>query len=1158
MELRRQIRSHCFHNCHRVVILFSFAPLELSFLSRQQTCFSRLVKVTNTVFLTRPFTLWRSLLCGLALACSFSMFAAPRINELMAANDSGLKDEDGDFSDWIEIYNPDATAVSLAGYYLTDNPQNLNKWKFPAVTLNPGAYLVVFASDKDRNNPAGTLHTNFQLDSEGEYLALVAPNKTSILTEFSPAFPPQFENISYGVGGTDSAPVWSLFTTPTPGAVNSTGTPAGPVITVLEKDPAQPVTGPLTIAAQVRPVNGPVAAVNLIYRRMFNVETNIVMHDDGTGGDTNANDGVWTAAIPAGAFGPGEMTRWRLTATDSSARQTKEPAFRNTIDYPQYFGSVAFDSRIESLLPVFHWFTTNLSGSGTETGARGSVYYEGEFYDNVKFNLHGQSTAGFPKKSYNIDFNPHNHFRYKTNAARVSDIDLLTNWADKSKVRQVLAYEIMRGSGVAAHFAFTVRVQQNGNFFSTADFVERGNEEYLERAGLNKDGALYKVYGNTLNKAAGDTGTSGVEKKTRAFENNADLQALINGLALTGTNLSNYIWDNVDIPRCVDMLAANSVIRNIDMHVKNWYIYRDTGRSGEWAILPWDLDLSQGRLWDTQFTYFDNGIYTDGYIITGNAVRLVALMFQNASMRPMIMRRIRTLADQFLQPPPAPGTPENSLYYERRLNEQSALIDPPDIVPSDATRDFQKWGSWLWGGQTVPYTNTDSAVETMAEAIQRFKTEYLSQRRAYIYDTQIVGKGGELPLAQENASSGAEPKIKFGAYEVSPISGNQDQEYIQLLNTNSVAVDISDWHITGGIEHDFVPGTVIPKSGSLYLCPKAEAFRARMVSPKGGQGLFVQGGYRNHLSNLGETVLLLDSSGATNATLTYSGQPSDAQRYLVVSEVMYHPPGDGLAEYIELMNISPSVTLDMTDIHFSQGIEFNFTNSPIKTLAPGARVLVVRDVAAFQAIYGSNLPVAGAFTNNTVLDNSGERLKLDDANNQTILEFTYSDSAPWPTAPDGFGYSLTLIAPETKPDPTLATNWRGSAHLRGSPGTTDALPLPLNPTGDADGNGQPDLLDYALGNNLGAAPIPPSAAVYPSEGGGSVLVFTYPQSIGVDQAAIEVLYSTDLATWLPATAILQPGPPRQLGDGRALMSCSLPLDNNANTQFYLRLRVTPR
>ncbi|GIT04670.1 MAG: hypothetical protein CM1200mP29_00810 [Verrucomicrobiota bacterium] len=100
-----------------------------------------------------------------------------------------------------------------------------------------------------------------------------------------------------------------------------------------------------------------------------------------------------------------------------------------------------------------------------------------------------------------------------------------------------------------------------------------------------------------------------MEKKTRRFENNADLQSLINGLDLRGQALVNYLYDNIDIPRCVNLLAANSVIRNIDMHRKNWYIYRDTGQSGEWAILPWDLDLSHGRTWNTQNTYFDNRLY---------------------------------------------------------------------------------------------------------------------------------------------------------------------------------------------------------------------------------------------------------------------------------------------------------------------------------------------------------------------------------------------------------------------------------------------------------------------------------------------------------------------------------------------------------------------
>ena len=81
--------------------------------------------------------------------------ALPRINEIMSNNDSTLSDSDGDFSDWIELHNPDEEDINLEGYYLTDNSNNLTKWQFPKVILKSGEYLIVFASGKEKN---------FQLD----------------------------------------------------------------------------------------------------------------------------------------------------------------------------------------------------------------------------------------------------------------------------------------------------------------------------------------------------------------------------------------------------------------------------------------------------------------------------------------------------------------------------------------------------------------------------------------------------------------------------------------------------------------------------------------------------------------------------------------------------------------------------------------------------------------------------------------------------------------------------------------------------------------------------------------------------------------------------------------------------------------------------------
>ncbi len=1285
----------------------------------------------------------RSLLFWLALIFGTPGFGTPIISEFMAANESELADEDGDFSDWIEIHNPESVPVSLAGYHLTDNASNLDKWTFPAVTLEPGAYVVVFASGKNRTDPARPLHTDFQLSAEGEYLGLVAPDGATVVSAFAPAYPPQFENESFGLSQGGSPPVWSFFPTPTPGTPNGSGTRAGPVIYPLERNPPQPVAGPLTITARVLPANDPVATVKVYYRRMFSAETALPMTDDGTGADAKAGDGIWTAVIPATALAPGEMTRWRFVAGDTQGTETKAPPFRDPRDSPQYFGTVAQDARIRTALPVLHWFTSNAAGAGTATGSRGCVYYEGEFYDNVLFTLHGQSSAGFPKKSYNIDFNRSQRFLWSTNAPRVADIDLLTNWADKSKVRHVLAYEVMRRAGVAAHFAFTVRVQQNGSFFSTADLVEDADEIYLERAGLNKDGALYKVYNNLLNKDAGNTATSGVEKKTRLFENNSDLQALINGLDLTGQALERYLYDTIDIPACVNMLAVNSVIRNIDMHSKNWYIYCDTGRSGEWAILPWDLDLSFGRVWNTQNTYFDNALYTDDYVVTGTSIRLVAHLFNNPNMRAMILRRIRTLTDRFLQPPPLPGTPEDELFLERRLNEQSALIDPADIVPSDARLDFEKWGSWLQGGATVSYTNTSPAVETMAEAIERWKTEYLPARRKYIYNTQIVGRGGEIPLPQigggpttnytplvvkgasvrvlvpadgslgvtwtgdparepfdtsgwlsgttgvgyergtgyetliglnvntqmqrnnsvyirvqfdvsdpaafdrlelrmkyddgfvaflngtrvasayapdslqwnsaatvsheanpsafvvydvsdkvsllrsgpnvlaiqglnDSVSSSdmiivpelyggkvvpattLEPRINFGAIEVSPASGNQDEEFIQLLNLNSIAVDISDWRLTGAIEHIFPGGTVLPPNGSIYVCPNSAAFRARPVSPKGGEGLLVQGGYQGHLSSLGETITLIDSSGATNNAMTYPAQPTDAQRFLVVSELMFHPSGDGLAEFIELLNTSDSVTLNLQGVRFTQGVEFDFTGSAISSLPPGGRVLIVRDLAAFQAVYGTNRPVAGVFANATALNNGGELIKLEDANHDTIREFAYDDEAPWPSGTDD-GYSLVLIAPETVPDHAQAANWRASTWPGGNPGGPDIAGFPADPMGDANGNEERDLIDYVLGNDLGLPPLFPKLALQPEPlGGPRTLQFSYPLNPGAQDTELGIFFSTDLTIWQDGTGQLELVSRAPVGDGRELVTWRVKPPLADAPRVFLRLRAVTR
>jgi hypothetical protein len=133
-----------------------------------------------------------------------SLFLQPSVeaevvlSEFLASNTGLLEDADGDASDWIEVWNPGPGPVQLSGYSLTDDGADRSKWVFPAVELQAGERLVVFASGKNRRVAGKELHTNFLLDANGEYLGLFNAQRNEV-TEFK-NFPAQFDDISFGLG----------------------------------------------------------------------------------------------------------------------------------------------------------------------------------------------------------------------------------------------------------------------------------------------------------------------------------------------------------------------------------------------------------------------------------------------------------------------------------------------------------------------------------------------------------------------------------------------------------------------------------------------------------------------------------------------------------------------------------------------------------------------------------------------------------------------------------------------------------------------------------------------------------------------------------------------------------------------------------------------
>jgi hypothetical protein len=643
-------------------------------------------------------------------------------------------------------------------------------------------------------------------------------------------------------------PSCRYFPAPTPGKQNNIGIDIlGPIISDTDHDPRIPTENEdLQITARIEPSFDPIDTVMLHYRAMFIREVSIPLLDDGTNGDGASGDGLYGAQIPAYRFKAGEMVRWYITATDTAGRESRFPAHIDLLNSPQYCGTVVEDPSLTNPLPVLHWFIRVPQAANTDAGTRCALFYDGVFYDNVWINIHGQSSRGFPKKSYDIDFHPGHNFKWAPGQPRADDINLMTTYPDKAHMRNILAYEAYRDADCPYHWVFPVRVQQNGDFWGTAHVMENGDEDWLIRMGLNAEGALYKMY-NRFDSAS--SAYNGAEKKTRKYEDNVDLLALYDGLSLGGEARRRYLYDNVDVAQVVNFLAVRTITGDIDCCHKNYYFYRDTGASNEWQMWPWDVDLSFGRVWNSTETYWNENLVLNTRLFVGRGNRVPDAIFNTSETRQMYLRRIRTLMDEFLK---APGTPEEELYFEPRIDMLAALIAP------DAALDAAKWGSHAWGnGSTAP-----CCPQSLPEAIEELKYYYLPERRRQLFNGLAPG-ANEIPNAQPVGTV-----INFGIIDTYPASGNLDEQYIQLQNPNRFAVDISGWKLSSGQDPNahlftFRGGTVIPANGTIYVAANRVAFRSRNSSPTGGQALFVVGDFSGRLAARDETLHLTDRQQVT-------------------------------------------------------------------------------------------------------------------------------------------------------------------------------------------------------------------------------------------------------------------------------------------------------
>ncbi len=560
-----------------------------------------------------------SLLLLLAFAPGLVRAAYPplQITEFMAVNASTIQDQDGDYSGWIEIFNPTQTEVSLTGWRLATTGANAKQWSFPGYVMMPGDYLVVFASAKNRTTVTGELHTNFQMPGTGGGIGLLDPSGATAST-FA-AYPAQSADVSYGRDPIQPE-LTGFFSSPTPGQPNvSAGagvapkvkfSVAGGAFSTAGFGPGQPLAVALTCSAAG-------AVIHYTLDGSLPLSTSPVC--------TNTLALTASTQLAARAFVPGVLpgavrTETYLQMTPALAAVTSSLPAVVIYDFgagsiPDAAGSPPVFANLAVYEPV-NGVTRLTNAPGFSTGSGISV--------------RGSSTRGLPKQSWEVQF-----WDALTNSVDFSPVGLpadsewvfyAPDYFEPVLIHNPLIYQLSNEAGRYAPRTRMVEVYLNttGTPLSPNDYfgiyvleekITRGAERIPVDRLRPTDNTTPAVTGGYMLKidrtgpgesglnAAGQTivyngpSESSILTPERAPQKTY-IQGYMNrfGTALNGASYrdpTNGYAAFIDVGSAIDHHILNVVAFNVDALRLSAYFYKP--RSGPVVFGPiWDFDRSQG------------------------------------------------------------------------------------------------------------------------------------------------------------------------------------------------------------------------------------------------------------------------------------------------------------------------------------------------------------------------------------------------------------------------------------------------------------------------------------------------------------------------------------------------------------------------------------
>ena len=1105
----------------------------------------------------------------------------PIISEFLASNNDGLLDEDGDSSDWIELYNPSATPAPLAGFFLTDDEDDPTKWALPDVTLAPGEYLIVFASGKNRAIAGSELHSNFSLRAGGEYLALIAPNGVTPITEFAPTYPEQRDDISFGFDTTNLE--YRIFTTPSPGAdATATGFIGFVADTSFSVDrgfydaPISVEISSDTPGAEIRyTTNGlrPTATSGQIYTGPIAISETSLLR---------------AAAFKEGYIETSVETHSYLFPSDIVTQANMDTSITEDPVYgPQ------MEASLQAVPTISLAFLGNPEHDIEKIASVEFINFEdGHAQVDAGMERFGNRITNFAKRSMRlnfrriygagkIDFPVFAGHDYRIEPSE--EIDALELRSGSHDMSQRGAYmsnrfaddTLLDMGNIAPHGRF-VHVYINGTYWGQYHLRERWNASMLSEYFGGDDDEYEAINAND----------NFIEDLT-VYDGDGDQWAQAEATAAGPqpfTNAANY----VDIPNLIDFMLLYAT-GNCESE------FRSAGSPNQGVTFKFFMKDADGWLRDNnndsrhQVTndgpldmrrelvdennpdyhilvadrihkhYFNDGVFTPAQNIARLQERVneIQLSFLSESARwgehtpaswqafqdnlinnffpGLTAEMIQRYKDADMYPDTvAPifsqhggsfpsgfqlemSAPAGTIYYtvdgtDPRIS--STPSNPPltllaetaaktVYVPQTASDNFTDTSGSSWTDQNfndsawtsgtggvgfergsgyeaffdidveadmhtqsssclirIPFTVAPGALNGINSA--RLRLRFDDGYVAYLNGTEIARENFTgTPNGDSNASVNHSDAaaIVLQNFDISSHLGllNEGQNLLAIHGLNQ-SDNSSDFLISAELEvSETQPGssgnispTAIAYTGPVSIS-SATSVRARVFDGTAW-------------SALNEAFFAQDIAD------------------LVVSEIMYNPinptPAEIAAgyddndnfEYLELLNTSSTTTIDLTGVQLSDGITFDFTDSAITSLAPGQRVLIVEDIDAFNFRYGVGHPIAGQYSGG--LSNGGEPLTYLNSLGETIRSFAYDDASPWPSAADGTGASLVLLAPNTLPDHSLASSWTASNSIGGSPGQNDiatesyaawaAATGAGEPTDDSDNDGFLDLIEFSL------------------------------------------------------------------------------------------------